>query len=69
MQVTHTINTSIHKINTSIRSPHTHTNNQKMRDAPMNYQLDQNRVFNYQRQPFFPLPSVKWVKTNGQHGT
>jgi len=31
----------------------------------MNYQLDQNRAFNYQRQPFFPLPSVKGVKTNG----
>jgi hypothetical protein len=41
-------------------------NYQKMRDAPMNYQLDQNRAFNYQRQPFSPLPSVKGVKTNGQ---
>jgi hypothetical protein len=41
-------------------------NYQKMRDAPTNYQLNQNRAFNYQRQPFFPLPSVKWVKTNGQ---
>jgi len=34
-------------------------NYQKMRDAPMNYQLDQNKAFNYQRQPFFPIPSVK----------
>jgi hypothetical protein len=41
-------------------------NYQKMRNAPMNYQLDQNRAFNYQRQSFSPLPSVKWVKTNGQ---
>jgi hypothetical protein len=36
-----------------------------MRNAPMNYQLDQNRAFNYQRQPFSPIPSVKGVKTNG----
>jgi hypothetical protein len=33
-------------------------NYQKMRDAPMNYQLDQNRAFNYQRQLFSPIPSV-----------
>jgi hypothetical protein len=33
-------------------------NYKKMRDASMNYQLDQNRAFNYQRQPFFPLLSV-----------
>jgi len=32
----------------------------------MNYQLDQNRAFNYQRQPFFPLPSVRGVKRNSQ---
>jgi hypothetical protein len=32
----------------------------------MNYQLDQNRAFNYQRQPFSPHPSVKGVKINGQ---
>jgi hypothetical protein len=37
-------------------------NYQKMRDAPMNYQLDQNRAFNYQRQQFFPLPSVREIK-------
>jgi len=37
-------------------------NYQKMCDAPMNYQLDQNRAFNYQRQPFFSLPSVRGVK-------
>jgi hypothetical protein len=36
---------------------------------PMNYQLDQNRVFKYQRQPFSPHPSVKGVKTNGQRVT
>jgi hypothetical protein len=41
-------------------------NYQKMRDALMNYQLDQNRAFNYQRQPFSPLPLVKGVKTNDQ---
>jgi hypothetical protein len=41
-------------------------NYQKMRDAPMNYQLDQNRKFNYQRQPFFLLLSVKGVKRNSQ---
>jgi len=38
----------------------------KNAQCPMNYQLDQNRAFNYQRQPFSPLPSVKGVKTNGQ---
>jgi hypothetical protein len=43
-------------------------NYQKMRNAPMNYQLDQNRAFNYQRQSFSSIPSVKWVKTNGQTG-
>jgi len=32
----------------------------------MNYQLDQNRAFNYQRQPFSPLPSVRGVKRNSQ---
>jgi hypothetical protein len=37
-------------------------NYQKMRDAPMNYQLDQNRALNYQRQPFFPIPSVERLK-------
>jgi hypothetical protein len=44
-------------------------NYKKMRDAPMNYQLDQNRAFNHQRQPFSLLPSVKGVKTNGQRVT
>jgi hypothetical protein len=44
-------------------------NHQKMHDAPMNNQLDQNRAFNYQRQPFFSLPLVKGVKTNGQRVT
>jgi hypothetical protein len=37
-------------------------NYQKMRDAPMNYQFDQNRAFNYQRQQFSPLPLVRGVK-------
>jgi len=32
--------------------------------TPTNYQLDQNRAFNYQRQQFSPLPSVKGVKIN-----
>jgi hypothetical protein len=32
----------------------------------MNYQLDQNRAFNYQSYSFSPLPSVKRVKSNGQ---
>jgi hypothetical protein len=44
-------------------------NYQKMRDAPMNYQFDQNRAFNYQIQQFSFLPSVKEVKTNGQRVT
>jgi hypothetical protein len=44
-------------------------NYQKMRDAPMNYKLNQNRAFNYQKQPFFPIPPVKGVKTNGQRVT
>jgi hypothetical protein len=44
-------------------------NYQKMGDAPMNYQLNQNRAFNYQRQPFFFFLSVKGVKTNGQRIT
>jgi hypothetical protein len=30
--------------------------------APTNYQFDQNRSFNYQTQPFFPLPSVRGLK-------
>jgi len=37
-------------------------NYQKMRDAPMNYQLDQNRVFNYQRQQFFPFRQLEGLK-------
>jgi hypothetical protein len=41
-------------------------NYQKMCDASMNYQLDQNRAFNYQRQSFFPRPSVRGVKRNSQ---
>jgi len=44
-------------------------NYQKMRDAPMNYQLNQNRAFNYQKQSFSHHPSVKWVKTNDQRVT
>jgi hypothetical protein len=44
-------------------------NYQKMRNAPTNYQLDQNRAFNYQRQLFSPIPSVKGAKTNGQRVT
>jgi len=41
-------------------------NYQKMHDTPMNYQLNQNRVFNYQRQPFSPIPLVRGVKRNSQ---
>jgi hypothetical protein len=41
-------------------------NNQKMCNAPVNYQLDQNRTFNYQRQPFSPIPLVREVKRNSQ---
>jgi len=41
-------------------------NYQLLLKAPTNYQLDQNRAFNHQSQPFSPLPSVKGVKTNGQ---
>jgi hypothetical protein len=37
-----------------------------MRDVSMNYQLDQNRAFNDQRQPFFFFPSVRGVKRNSQ---
>jgi hypothetical protein len=36
---------------------------------PTDYQLDQNEAFNYQRQPFSLLSSVKEVKTNGQQAT
>jgi hypothetical protein len=44
-------------------------NYQKMCDAPMNYQLDQNRAFNYQRQPFFPIRQSNELKqtVNGSH--
>jgi len=40
-----------------------------MRDAPMNYQLDQNRAFNYQRQPFPPFRQSKGLKqtVNGSY--
>jgi hypothetical protein len=41
-------------------------NYQKMRDASMNNQLNQNRAFNYQRQPFSHIPSVRGVKRNSQ---
>jgi hypothetical protein len=37
-------------------------NYQKMRDTPMNYQLDQNKAFNYQRQPFFPFRQLEGLK-------
>jgi len=37
-------------------------NYQKMRDAPLNYQLDQNRAFNYQRQPFSPFRQLEGLK-------
>jgi hypothetical protein len=36
-------------------------NYQKMRDAPMNYQLDQKRASNYQFYTFCPIPSVRPV--------
>jgi hypothetical protein len=44
-------------------------NYQLLRTAPTNYQLDQNKAFNYQRQPFSLLSSVKGVKTNSQRVT
>jgi hypothetical protein len=34
-------------------------NYQKMCNAPMNYQLDQNRAFNYQRQPYLQSKGLK----------
>jgi hypothetical protein len=37
-------------------------NYQKMSDAPMNYQLDQNRAFNYQRQLFSPFCQLDGLK-------
>jgi len=37
-------------------------NYQLLRKAPTNYQLDQNRAFNYQTQPFSPIPSVRGLK-------
>jgi hypothetical protein len=37
-------------------------NYQKMRDTPMNYQLDQNKAFNYQRQPFSPIRQLEGLK-------
>jgi hypothetical protein len=36
--------------------------NQLLRKPPTNYQLDQNREFNYQTQPFFPIPLVRGLK-------
>jgi hypothetical protein len=41
-------------------------NYQLLYKFPINYQLDQNRASNYQSYSFFPLPSVRWVKSNGQ---
>jgi hypothetical protein len=41
-------------------------NYQKMHDAPTNYQIDQNRAFNYHSYMFRPLPSVKVVKIDNQ---
>jgi hypothetical protein len=37
-------------------------NYQKMRDTPMNYQLDQNKAFNYQRQSFSPFLQLEGLK-------
>jgi len=37
-------------------------NYQKMCDTSMNYQLDQNKAFNYQRQPFFPFRQLEGLK-------
>jgi hypothetical protein len=37
-------------------------NYQKMSDTPMNYQLDQNKAFNYQRQPFSPFRQLEGLK-------
>jgi len=40
-------------------------NYQKMRDAPMNYQLGQNKGSNYQLFIFCPIPSVRPVNMDG----
>jgi hypothetical protein len=37
-------------------------NYQKIRDAPMNYQLNKNRAFNYQRQPFSHFRQLEGLK-------
>jgi hypothetical protein len=37
-------------------------NYQLLRKAPTNYQLDQNRAFNYQRQPFSPFRQSEGLK-------
>jgi len=37
-------------------------NYKKMRDTPMNYQLDQNKTFNYQRQLFFLFRQLEGLK-------
>jgi hypothetical protein len=37
-------------------------NYQLLRKTPTNYQLDQNRAFNYQTQSCSPLPSVRVLK-------
>jgi hypothetical protein len=37
-------------------------NYQKMSNNPMNYQLDQKRAFNYQRQPFSPFCQLEGLK-------
>jgi hypothetical protein len=65
-----THNVGIQMINIKIRGNYLFSHElPKNARCPMNYQLDQNRAFNYQRQPFSPIPSVKWVKTNGQRVT
>jgi hypothetical protein len=37
-------------------------NYQKMRDTPMNYQFNQNKAFNYQKQPFSPFRQLEGLK-------
>jgi hypothetical protein len=41
-------------------------NYQLLQIPPTNYQLDQNRAFNYHSYILCPLPSVKVVKIDGQ---
>jgi len=44
-------------------------NYQEMRDAPTNYQLDQNRAFNYHNYILCPILSIRVVKIDDQQVT